>query len=94
MNVGTSKVVQALNFFEMRALVVSTTKETNSRLHALGLPILPMQAALDDGAGSMKEGFSYDISHPNGATMHSSEAFSCLLRRSSHLSRSKLSDAP
>ena len=37
---------------------------------ALGVPILSMLAAVDDGAGCWKEGFHYDAWTPNAAGHH------------------------
>ena len=45
-------------------------KDTNRRLEALGVPILPMLAAVDDGAGRWKDGFSQDAAHPNAVGHH------------------------
>ena len=45
-------------------------QDTNRCLAALEVPVLPMLAAVDDGAGRWKEGFSYDAAHPNAAGHH------------------------
>ena len=55
---------------EIMAMQYLALKDTNRRLEALGLPILPMLAALDDGTGRWKEGFVYDQMHPNAAGHH------------------------
>ena len=52
------------------AMQYTALKETNHRLEALWVPILPMLAAVDDGKGHWKEGFECDAAHPNAEGHH------------------------
>ena len=63
----TYEEVKKLNLLEVVAMQYPVLKDTNRRLEALGWPILPMLAALDDGTGRWKEGFTYHSIHPNAA---------------------------
>ena len=55
---------------EVHGVHYTALKAANHRLEALGVPILPMLAAVDDGAGRWKEGFSIDAVHPSAAGHH------------------------
>ena len=66
----THESVKEMNMLEAVAMQYPFLKDTNRRLEALGFPILPMLAALDDGTGRLKEGFFYDEFHPNVAGHH------------------------
>ena len=52
------------------ALWHEALKETNRRLEAFRVPILPMLATVDDGTGLWKEGLYYDMQHPSAAGHH------------------------
>ena len=64
---GTSKFYKDQNLLELKAMQYKVLKETNLRLEALGVPILPMLAAVEDGAGNFRKGFRCDSVAPNPA---------------------------
>ena len=66
--IGASPVVcECYPHGAFNAMHYGALKTVNRRLGALGVPILPMLAAVDDGAGRWKEGLSHDAEHPNAA---------------------------
>ena len=57
------KYEEIVGFAPILAMWYGALKDTNCRLEDLGVPILPMLAEVDDGAGCWKEGFYYDPNH-------------------------------
>ena len=55
---------------QLNTMQYTVLKETNRHLEALGVPILSMLAAVDDGTGRWKEELSHDAAHPNAAGHH------------------------